>query len=61
MFYTKVVEKTKSYFVFSNFFQKSRRLRDNVKEYDGAREAADGIMAARCMLDSEGYTRACTR
>ena len=33
MFYTKVVEKTKkSYFVFSNFFQKSRRLRDNGKE-----------------------------
>jgi len=45
MFQTNIVEKIKS-----------RRLRDNVKEYFRARQATDGNMAnARCMLDTEDY------
>ena len=38
-------------FILSNFFRKSCRLSDNVEKYDGATEAADGNMAARCILD----------
>jgi hypothetical protein len=48
--------------MFSNFLlKKSCRLAENVEKYGGAREAADGNMAARCMLVKYGYMRASTR
>ena len=40
------------HFTFSNFsFFENRALYDNVEKYGGAREAANGNMAVRCMLD----------
>ena len=42
MLQTKVVEKIKTHiFMFSNFLQKLFHLRDNVKKYGTARQAAD--------------------
>ena len=43
-------ENQNTHFIFSNFFQKSCRLWDNVEKYGGAREAADDNTAACCML-----------
>jgi hypothetical protein len=37
--------------MFNNIFRKSFRLWDNVEKFGGASEAADGNMAAYCMLD----------
>ena len=46
------VEKIKIHIFCSvPFLRKSCRLWDNVEKYGGAREAADGNMAARCVLD----------
>jgi hypothetical protein len=48
----KVVQKIKTRISCSvTFSRKSRRLGDNVEKYGGARETADGNIAARCMLD----------
>jgi hypothetical protein len=42
MFQTKVVEKTKTHFIFNNyFFRKSSLLLDNVEKYGRARQATD--------------------
>ena len=49
------------------FFRKSRRFLDNVEKYGGAREAADNMADARCMLDkatcaqAHAHARASTR
>jgi hypothetical protein len=52
MFYTKVVEEIKTRILcLVTFFRKSCRLWDNVEKCDGAREATDLNMAARCVLD----------
>jgi len=58
MFQTKVVEKIKTYFVFSNYFlRKSYRLWDNVENYCRAGQATDGNMAhAHCMLYTYCYS-----
>ena len=61
MFKIKVVEKIKIHILCSMTFpRKSHHLWENVEKYGGARETADDIMAARCMLDNKGYTRANT-
>jgi hypothetical protein len=44
-------ENRNKHFIFSNFVRKSCRLWDNVEKYDGAKEAADNMAHARCMLD----------
>ena len=45
-------ENQNTYFMLNNiFFKKSCSLRDNVEKYGGAREAANGNMAVRCMLE----------
>ena len=52
MFRIKVVEKIKTHVLcYMNFFRKSYRLWYNVEKSDGATVAADGNMAACCMLD----------
>jgi hypothetical protein len=44
-------ENQNTYFMFNkSFSRKSCLLRDNVKKYGGARETADGNMAARCWI-----------
>ena len=49
------------------FFKKSRRFLDNVEKYGEAREAADNMADARCMLDkatcaqAHAHARASTR
>jgi len=54
MFQTKVIDKIKTHFVFSNFFfsfRKSRRLWDNVEKYFKAGQSTDNNAApAHCML-----------
>jgi len=45
MYQTKVVEKIKTYFMFSNVFRKLCRLRDNVEKHCTAGEAIDDNMA----------------
>jgi hypothetical protein len=48
----KVVEKIKTHILCSiTFFQKSCLLLDNVEKCGGAREAADDMTTARCLLD----------
>jgi hypothetical protein len=51
MFQTKVEEKIETHFTLKNVFPTIMPLRDTVEKYGGAREAADGRTAARCMLD----------
>jgi hypothetical protein len=56
MFQTKAVEKTKTNFMFNNFFfgggGEARRLKDNVEKQCRARQASDGSTArVHCMLD----------
>ena len=52
MFQIQVLEKVKTHILCSvTFSRKSYRLWENVENYGGAREAADGNMAALCMLD----------
>jgi hypothetical protein len=52
MFQTKVVELIETHILYSvTFFRKSYRLWDNVEKYSEAREAADNMAHARCMLD----------
>ena len=47
--------------MFSIFcFRKSCRLRDNVGKIGVARQAADNMAHARCMMDKPGYMRAST-
>jgi hypothetical protein len=54
----KVVEKTKTHFVF-DVFRKSFRLWDNVEKYGGVIEATDDNMAhALCMLGNATRARA---
>ena len=50
---TKVVEKLETHILCSVFFfEKTRRLRDNVEKYRRAGQASDDNMAqAHCMLD----------
>ena len=62
MFYRQAVEKIKIHALFSiKFFRKSCCLWDNIEKCCGAREATNDNMAhARCMLDTQGYTRTCT-
>jgi hypothetical protein len=52
MFQTKVLEKIKTHILYSvTFFQKLRRLWDNVEKYCTARQATDDNMVnAHCML-----------
>ena len=51
MLYTKVVEKIKTHILRSvTFFRKICRLWD-VKNFGGAREAADNMAHAHCVLD----------
>jgi hypothetical protein len=54
MFQTKVVEKIKTYILFSvTFFLKSGRLQDNVQKNSRAGQATDDNMThAHCMLDN---------
>jgi len=55
MFQTKVVEKIKTHFLLSTifFFEKMRRLRDNLEKYCTAGQATDDNMAqAHGMLDT---------
>ena len=60
MFKIKVVEKIKTHFMFNipppPHPRKSCRLRENVEKCGGQKEAAEGNMAARYMLDNKGYT-----
>jgi hypothetical protein len=52
MFQIKSVEKIKIQILCSmSFFRKSCRSWGNVEKFDGAREAADGNMTTRYMLD----------
>jgi hypothetical protein len=52
MFETQTVEVIKTHILRSvTFFRNSCHFLDNVEKYGGAREAADGNMAARFMLD----------
>ena len=45
-------ENQNPHFMLSNlFFRKTYRLRDNAEKYGRAREAADNMAHARCMLD----------
>ena len=52
MFQIKVVEKIVTYYTFSDFFTKIVPSWGNVEKCDGAREASDDNMAARCVLDN---------
>jgi hypothetical protein len=46
-------ENQNTHFVFSKYFPKSVRLRDNVEKYGRAGQATDKYMAhAHCMLDT---------
>jgi hypothetical protein len=56
MFETKVAEKIKTHFMFSNsfFFRKSCHLWDNVEKYDTARQAIYDYIIQR-MLQKWGY------
>jgi hypothetical protein len=49
------------FYVQQFFFRKSCCLWDHVENCGGAREASGNTMAARCVLDYWGYTRASTR
>ena len=52
MFQIEVVEKMKTYIIFTNFFLENRAVYEiNVEKCGGAREAAGDKMTARCMLD----------
>jgi hypothetical protein len=44
-------ENNNIYFMFSNFFPENRAVYDNVEKCGGTRAAANGNMAARCVLD----------
>ena len=44
-------ENNNIYFMFSNFFPENRAVYDNVEKCSGTRAAANGNMAARCVLD----------
>ena len=60
-FRTKVVEKIKTLNLRSiTFLRKSCRLRQNVEQYSGAREAADDNMASRVAywLSKQAHARA---
>jgi hypothetical protein len=62
IFQIKFAEKIKRHILYSETFsRKSCRLWVNIKTFGGAREAADDNIAARCMMDKSGYTRASTR
>ena len=51
MFQINVDEIRTHIFCSETFLRKSFRLWDNVEKYNGAREAADGNMATRRLLD----------
>jgi hypothetical protein len=59
----KVAEKIKSYFVFSNFFQKIVPFMKNVEEYGGSRKATNDnrVWGMRFAHWISKATRACTR
>ena len=44
-------ENQNTHFMVNNFFPKIMSFMKNVQKYGGTREAAEGHMAARCMLD----------
>jgi hypothetical protein len=58
MFQTKIVEKIKTHILCSvTFFQKSRRLRDNLeKKHSRTGQATDDMAHAQCMLDTHKHT-----
>jgi glycosylphosphatidylinositol transamidase (GPIT) subunit GPI8 len=64
MYHTNVAEKTKTHFIFSNFFRKSSRLCDNMEKYGTAREATDDSIIRRmcfaCRITKDTHTRART-
>ena len=52
MFRTKVVEKIKTHFMFSNVFEKSCHLWDNVEKCVAGQAAYDKMVYAHRMLDT---------
>jgi hypothetical protein len=45
------IENQNTRFVLNKISSENRAVYDNVEKYGGAREAASGNMAGRCMLD----------
>ena len=46
-----LTEHQNTHFMFNNFFSKNRVVYENIEIYGGARDAANGNMAGRCMPD----------
>jgi hypothetical protein len=57
MFSIKVVEKIKTHILCLLTFFPKNRAGYNDEKFGGAREAVDDSIAARCVIDNEGYTQ----